>query len=360
MSYDHAELEQIIRTGGKLPDELVEIFKKNAAQRRSERAGARRRKITQHMIDIAKATAAWPFASGSQRVGRNRPGRLSPNPVPAGGPPQPLACDSGFNMIGNTFAPFSWGSPVIPEYGQPIADQPGAHQSSQMTRPQTGEFSLAFVVMSDPSSEYAPVMDEVLGFKGVEISATIGQVYFVAGQSPLMVSGHARLATVQSSLASRIWVQEASAVAAGSATITVSELAIDWTLQQGPQSKLLDQSSLETELFSLLLPPFAGSASADDDPGPIDLSVRLKHHNDATLAMVEVDIDILGYVNMGVTNSREQGSTIYLDYRVPDDPDLVVGPEPDDTSYYDSPWPYPSPIILTQTRLCGFYPKPNP
>lgn len=366
MSYDRAELEKIIRTGGTLPDELLNIFKKNAERRRSEKADARLRKLTQYALDVGKARASSSWTPGLQRLRRNRPGFLSPNPVPAGDPPTPLTCDPGFSMIGNTFAPFSWGSPGMPEYGQVIPDQPGAHQSSTMTRPQTGEFSLALVVMSDPNSQYAPVTNEGLGFKGVDISATIGQLYVVAGQSPLVVQGQAQLAmNVPLWFASRFWPGDAYAVSGGFATITVSEFAMDWTLH-GIQSKQFGQNSVETDLFGWGAAPVTPGADPNDavfsndvyfTPGPLDLSIPLAHNNDAMYAMVEVDIDIFGFVQMGAPNRLDQAAKIYLDYRIADDDDLIVGPEDESDPEYGA-LPLPSPIILTETRLCGFYPKP--
>ena len=364
MSYDHAELEQIIRTGGKLPDELVEIFKKNAARRRSEIAGARRRKFIQYALGVGKARESSSWTPSVPRGRRDRPGRLSPNPVPAGDPPQSLACDQGFAMIGDTFAPFLWGSQEQPAYN---SSPDGTHLSSTMTRRKTGEFSLALVVTSDPNDPTGQGASEILGFKGEEISASIGQLYVVAGQSPLLVQGQAQLAMrVPAWWVARFWLGDAYGVAGGSATITVSEFSIEWTLK-GIKSELMGQNSIETDLFGwmgdLLSPgddPYLPVYLSESyfTPGPLNLSVPMEHNPAATYAMVEVDIDIFGFTQTG-TPKNPFSTKIDLAYRITDDDDLKVGPE-DETDPDYGLYPYPSPIILTETRLCGFYPKPNP
>lgn len=364
MSYDRAQFERPTRTGDALPDELIDIFKKNAAQRRSERADARRQKLLQHVQDVGKAKGSSPWTHEPQRSRRGRPGRRSPNPVPAGGAWPSLACDQGWASIGDRSAPFTWGSQEQPAYNS-SAD--GTHLSSAMTRHQTGEFSLALVAKSDPTSVYAEGMNEGLGFKGEDISATIGQVYFVAGQGPAVVQAQAQLA-MNSILwhSAMLWQGDAFAEAGGFATITVSEFAIDVTFPQGAKSRLLGQNSQETDFFGWLADPGGGvfshafTGDAYLNPEPLDLSVTLEHNNDAMYAMVEVDVEIFGYTQKGAANSYEP-SMVYLDFRVTDDDDLVLGLESDATDIYPGGQylPYPSPIILTETRLCAFYPKPS-
>jgi hypothetical protein len=226
-----------------------------------------------------------------------------------------------------------------------------------MTRRETGEFSLALAIDSDPNSPWSPTTNEVLGFKGVTISATMGELYFV-GQGPIVLQGYARLAMNE-----RLWDAvtlrpgDAFAVTEGYATLTVSQFALEFTGTRESlpllQTKLIGESSTEVDLFQWGAAPdgsvFENSVSFNGSP--FDLAATLAYSNDAIFTQIDIDIELFAAVTTGTSNGADT-ALIYHDFRVDDD-GLTVGPESDDTSP-GHPLPYPCPILLKEVRLCSY------
>lgn len=352
MSYDRAELEQVIRSGGPLPEELLNIFKQDAARRRSAKIDARLRKATQHLKDFPKTGKSSPIPLDQQRFRRSQPGIPlgKPDPAPQ---PLPLACSPGWTTVYDSSAPFSWGSQETPSAGMA---PDGTPQWSVMTRRESGEFSFVLDVDSNPTSDWSPTTNEGGQWKGVTLSATIGELYLM-GQSPLVLQAYARIAMDGRLLDSvRVYAGDAYALMKGSATLTISQYALEFTGSWGhfpsEQTKLLGQASAEADLFEWFAGP-DGQVFEDQinfDGSPFDLSVPLANHNDAVFTEIDVDIYLFAEVTASAPNS-ENPSGFMINFCAGDDP--LIEMEQCDPTSYEGP-PCPCPILLKELRLCSY------
>jgi len=321
------ELVQILEEGKALPEHWLERFRVEQAATREIRKHGRTSILASRFTTVSGTLGLGPHWS-------NRRPRHRPVPPFLPSPPG-LTCYPGFfQLAGQKYGGYTWGSHDQPAQGpivnpQPAGSLPGApcHKWSALTRPSIGEISLAALTANAMIPGYGPEEQLFLGTEGTQVAGSLSQLFYLPS-----LPGEG-IATLQATArVSADHVREAISLASGSSKSNLGAAAVygfaTLTLTQGLDA-LFGGAPSRTEITQefLTLEQSLGATVRDfsvlDDVGYIDLSALLHYDSASVIFVVEVEVAVC----CAMVHGSDARTGAFVDLRFGDDDRLVVFPD---------------------------------